>query len=196
MKKIVIILVLIISIVLFGCNKETSEEIDKNIIDMVTNVETLDHSFSNINMTFEDYIIGLKGMFIDNYKEDDHYDRIYFKDTNDFKLKDITREQIDRYKESRKEPIDITIKISKVYTDEKTGLKYVFTESIFDSDNKDITSYLRKRYILINIDNSWKIRGIEKAWYGQKDIENREDLLFDKFYGEKVKYPYDINILE
>lgn len=183
----------ILSVLLFtACNtKNTDAKTDEYIINAVKKVETLDNKFSNYFLTYDEYLKGLNGLFVDTFDVNKHYDRRYIESKIDIKnftdeqLKNIRDKNIKENKEDK-----VEVEISKVYSDGK--YKYVFTKAniiqpYMPKNNKNITGIvITRKYAFAKQNNEWKIQYIDQAFYPNNiAFEKMEN---NKFNNKLVQY--------
>lgn len=183
----------ILSVLLFtACNTEnTYTKTDEYIINAVKKVETLDNKFSNYFLTYDEYLKGLNGLFVDTFDVNKHYDRRYIESKIDIKnftdeqLKNIRDKNIKENKENK-----VEVEISKVYSDGK--YKYVFTKAniiqpYMPKNNKNITGIvITRKYAFAKQNNEWKIQYIDQAFYSNNIAF--EKMEYNKFNNKLVQY--------
>jgi hypothetical protein len=190
----------ILSVLLFtACNTEnTDTKTDEYIINAAKKVETLDNKFSNYFLTYDEYLRGLNGLFVDTFDVNKHYDRRYIESKID--IKNFTDEQLKtirdkNIKENKEDKVEV--EISKVYSDGK--YKYLFTKAniiqpYVPKNNKNITGIvITRKYAFANQNNEWKIQYIDQALYSNNIAF--EKMEYNKFNNKFVEYTDRFNPL-
>ncbi|WDV46455.1 hypothetical protein PV797_01865 [Clostridiaceae bacterium M8S5] len=181
MKKSLMIafLVLMISILIIGCNtdkkdepkeptkktqgkveneqKEHNQEQNKNLVELVKKVEMLDMKLSFYGIDYDKYMKDIKSAFNDIYTDEKHFARLFDemdKDTYNSKRAKIPKSETNKY--------TAEIYISNVYESNKT-MKNVYVKNIIKTcegeDSKP--TYITKRYIITENSNNWQIIGVD-----------------------------------
>ncbi|AAM23677.1 lipopolysaccharide export LptBFGC system permease protein LptF [Caldanaerobacter subterraneus subsp. tengcongensis MB4] len=200
MKKIsIILMIFVLSTLLFtACNTESTDtKTDDYIINTVKKVEILDHKFSNYFLTYEEYLKGLKDLFVNAFDENKHYERKYaeidIRNFTDEQLKNIREKYIKENKEDK-----VEVEISKIYSDGK--YKYVFTKAniiqpYMPKNKENITGIvITRKYAFVKENNDWKIQYIDQALYSNNiPFEKME---YNKFNNKLVQYITKFDPLE
>ena len=220
MKKLLIVtMVLVLIFSMVGCkskDESISKELtsDEEILNLARHIEKLDGEFYRFDIGYEDYFNKLKE--IDNHlSETVHNSDERLEDFHIYRcpitvishkiiIEDKSHKEIDKgikeLVEGEKEiPWEIEkSKISKVYTDEEKGFKYVFSkmdwgytdEKYFSNEYEgkwagDMWSI--RRYTFVKEEGNWKLLYVEredKLMVGDKEKEPK----FGKFNGEEVEF--------
>lgn len=170
---------------------------DEKALSVVKKLEIFDHSFSNYGILYNNYIDKVNSLFFEGevptFNADKHFKLSYVAAGEEAKA--YTDEQRKAAKEENKN--QVTIEVSKVFTEEGRNWKYVYTKATVVDPTKEEgkqTSYIYRRYVLIAQEGDWKILSLDQ--FNCEEGTEEQDIMFNKYNNEVVQYSDSIPFVQ
>lgn len=168
-----------------------SEKVNNQILENTKSIESLDYSFSNFMITFEEYEESIKDIS-GRIDMEENLNR-NFPMPNE-SIKTLTKDELEMMAE-KSGTYSVNVEISGIY--DKTDIKYVYTKAdLVPDENNEVGVQLTetRRYIYVLEDGQWILADIERRMY-EKDVDI-EDMDHVRFENELVEYIGVVDLME
>lgn len=200
MKKIVLLMLLLMTIsTTLSCSK-SEDTINDEIIEMVQSLITYNWQLNNIKLTYKDYQQKISNYFINKNEFNAHIKNAELSPMIIEKVKENDSARVEKYKSKNMKNYDLLdIKISKVYGESSSTKKYVYVHMIVSPNiAKQVKSssiyigggytFNEERNILIELtpekNNTWKISDLQ----GNSYLVELKDKLSKEFVSRYTTY--------
>lgn len=180
MKKFVLFILLIMTLLTTSSCSKSEETINDEMIEMVQRLITNNWELNNIKITYDDYQQAVSTYFINNNEFNAHIKNSELSPLILENVKENDSARVEKYKSQNMNNYDLLdIKISKVYGEPSSTKKYVYIHLIVSPNTpkqvKSSTTSTRggytfneERNILIELtekNNTWKISNLQGNSY-------------------------------